>query len=37
VERGYDPIALAETTRKIVERDGKRKYYRFRGAGGTEE
>jgi uncharacterized Fe-S cluster-containing radical SAM superfamily protein len=31
VERGYDPIALAETTRKIVERDGKRKYYRFRG------
>jgi uncharacterized Fe-S cluster-containing radical SAM superfamily protein len=31
VERGYDPIALAEATRKIVERDGKRKYYRFRG------
>ncbi|RSN75298.1 radical SAM protein [Candidatus Methanodesulfokora washburnensis] len=31
MERGYDPIALAETTRKIVERDGKRKYYRFRG------
>jgi uncharacterized Fe-S cluster-containing radical SAM superfamily protein len=31
VERGYDPIALAETTRKIVERGGKRKYYRFRG------
>ncbi|RZN59824.1 MAG: molybdenum cofactor biosynthesis protein MoaA [Thermoproteota archaeon] len=31
MERGYDPIALAEATRKIVERDGKRKYYRFRG------
>ncbi|RSN68712.1 radical SAM protein [Candidatus Korarchaeum cryptofilum] len=31
MERGYDPIALAEVTRRIVERDGSRKYYRFRG------
>lgn len=31
MERGYDPVALAEATRKIVEKDGKRKYYRFRG------
>ena len=31
MERGYDPIALAEVTRKIVERNGSRKYYRFRG------
>ncbi|MGC9104359.1 MAG: radical SAM protein [Candidatus Methanodesulfokora sp.] len=28
---GYDPIALAESIRKIVERDGRRRYYRFRG------
>lgn len=28
---GYDPITLAEETRKIVEKGGKRKYYRFRG------
>jgi len=27
----YDPIALAEFTKRIVERDGSRKYYRFRG------
>jgi uncharacterized Fe-S cluster-containing radical SAM superfamily protein len=28
----YDPIELAERTRKIVERNGERKYYRFRAA-----
>jgi len=31
VERGYDPVALAEATRRMVEKEGGRKYYRFRG------
>jgi len=36
VERGYDPVALAEATRRMVEKEGGGKYYRFRGgADGT--
>jgi len=31
VERGYDPVVLAEATRRMVEKEGGRKYYRFRG------
>jgi len=29
--QGYDPVALAEAVRKLVERGIERKYYRFRG------
>lgn len=31
MERGYDPVALAEATRRMVEKEGVGKYYRFRG------
>jgi len=31
MERDYNPIALAEATRRIVEKEGRRKYCRFRG------
>jgi len=30
-KKGYDPITLAEETRKMVEKGDRRKYYRFRG------